>query len=91
MEDVIDQIIRMLESVRQNRDRYYKRIKELEAPLERTCTWKRVNNSYHCWDEYDAWSTSCGKDYAIEEEWDDKIPNYCNNCGGKAQQAMESE
>lgn len=56
--------------------------------LERECIWTRVNNSNHCWDEYDAWSTSCGEDYAIEEEWDDKVPNYCNNCGGKAKKAL---
>jgi hypothetical protein len=64
------------------------RIKELKAQLDRECIWTRVNNSYHCWDVYDAWSTSCGEDYAIEEEWDDKVPNFCNNCGGKAVEAI---
>ena len=63
----------------------------LQAQLERECIWTRVNNSYHCWDGCDAWSTSCGEDYAIEEEWDDKVPNFCNNCGGKAKQALESD
>jgi len=60
-----------------------KRIKELQAQVDRECVWTRVNNSYSCWDEYDAWSTSCGEDYAIEEEWHDKITPYCSNCGGK--------
>ena len=57
--------------------------KELQSQVDRECVWTRVNNSYSCWDEYDAWSTSCGEDYAIEEEWHDKITPYCSNCGGK--------
>lgn len=64
------------------------KVTELETQLERKCIWTRVNNSHHCWDKYDAWSTSCGEDFAIEEEWDDKVPNFCNNCGGKAIEAI---
>ena len=63
------------------RDQY--KIAELQEQVDRECVWTRVNNSYSCWDEYDAWSTSCGEDYAIEEEWHDKITPYCSNCGGK--------
>ena len=71
------------------RDQY--KIAELQEQVDRECVWTRVNNSYSCWDEYDAWSTSCGEDYAIEEEWDDKVPNFCGNCGGKAKEALEQK
>ena len=61
-----------------------------EAQLDRVCLWKRQKLGTD-WDEYDSWGTSCGEDYAIEEEWDDKVPNFCNNCGGKAKAAIKGE
>ena len=60
-----------------------------EAQRDRVCLWKRQKLGTDCWDEYDSWGTSCGEDYAIEEEWDDKVPNFCNNCGGKAKAAIK--
>ena len=58
------------------------RIEELEAQVDRTCKWKRQKLGTD-WDEYDSWGTSCGEDFAIVEEWHDKITPYCSNCGGK--------
>lgn len=60
--------------------------KELEA--EKTCTWTRTCLNYSGF-EPDAWSTSCGEDFAIVEEWDDTPSKFCGNCGGKTQQALE--
>ena len=56
-----------------------KRIAELEA--EKTCTWTKT--IYNPYGEYDNWSTSCGEDFAITEEWHEKPTKYCSNCGGK--------
>ena len=56
-----------------------------QAQVERTCTWKRQKLGTD-WDEYDSWGTSCGEDFAIVEEWHDKITPYCSNCGGKVEE-----
>ena len=58
------------------------RIAELQEQVDRTCTWKRQKLGTD-WDEYDSWGTSCGEDFAIVEEWHDRITPYCSNCGGK--------
>ena len=52
-------------------------------PASGECEWVKACNSYDPWDEYDSWGTSCGEDFAIVEEWHDKITPYCSNCGGK--------
>jgi len=57
-------------------------VKELQEQVDRTCTWKRQKLGTD-WDDYDSWGTSCGEDFAIVEEWHDRITPYCSNCGGK--------
>ena len=59
----------------------------LEAQVERECIWTRAKLGTD-WDEYDSWSTSCGEDFAITEEWHDKPTKFCSNCGGKTKEAL---
>jgi len=51
--------------------------------LEATCIWKK--QALGIWDKYDSWSTSCGEDYAIVDEWDETPTKYCCNCGCKTE------
>ena len=57
-------------------------LSKLQQQVDRTCKWKRQKLGTD-WDEYDSWGTSCGEDFAIVEEWHDRITPYCSNCGGK--------
>jgi hypothetical protein len=52
---------------------------------EKECVWtKCVMGNYG---EYDNWSTSCGEDFAIEEEWHETPTEYCSNCGHKTRES----
>jgi len=55
------------------------RIKELEA--EKQCQWQK--QCLGMYGEYDSWNTSCGEDFAIEDEWHETPTKFCSNCGGK--------
>ena len=56
-------------------------VSELEAKANHTCKWQR--QLLGTYGDYDSWTTQCGEDFAIEEEWHDTPTKFCANCGGK--------
>ena len=81
---------RQREEWKRERARLRKEIAELKAQLEavkdRECVWtKTIMGNYG---EYDCWSTACGEDFAIEEEWHERPTKFCANCGGKTRAAI---
>ncbi len=53
-------------------------IAELQAKLDRTCTWTEELD----WDDCH-WNSQCGQEYVYEVPLTDCNQHYCQNCGGK--------
>ena len=61
-----------------------------ELKQRKTCKWEKASLGYNYY-EYDAWSTECGEDFAITEEWHDTPTPFCSNCGGKTIDVTQGE
>jgi hypothetical protein len=70
----------------------FRKLRAVAAGYGRECVWTKTSmNSYGEDDCYDCWTTSCGEDFVIEEEWHETPTIFCAHCGGKTRAALEEK